>query len=90
MLYLITYDLKKPQQNFTELFKALKSTGKWWHHLDSTWLVQSSEVIEVFTNRVKGKIGQNDSLLVVEITNDSYKGWLTQKAWDWLRNNIGG
>ncbi|MCK5022056.1 MAG: hypothetical protein KAR54_02310 [Candidatus Pacebacteria bacterium] len=90
MLYLITYDLNRPQQNYTELYNALKSRGAWWHYLDSTWLVKSSEDITTFTNRIKIEIDNNDSLLVIEITNDNYKGWLPQKAWDWLRNNIDG
>jgi CRISPR/Cas system-associated endoribonuclease Cas2 len=90
MLYLVTYDLNKPKQDYEKLFSALKHTETWWHHLDSTWLVKSSETIEDFANRIKKEIDQNDSLLIVEITKDSYKGWLTQKAWDWLKNNISG
>jgi CRISPR-associated endonuclease Cas2 len=90
MLYLVTYDLNKPKQDYENLFSALKKTGTWWHHLDSTWLVKSSETVEDFANRIKKEIDQNDSLLIVEITKDSYKGWLTQKAWDWLKNNISG
>ena len=41
-------------------------------------------------DQLKKEIDQNDSLLIVEITNDNYKGWLVQEAWDWLRNNISG
>jgi CRISPR-associated endonuclease Cas2 len=90
MLYLVTYDLNKPRQDYENLFDALKQAGTWWHHLDSTWIVKSNEDIGNFANRIKKEIDQNDSLLIVEITNDNYKGWLVQEAWDWLRNNISG
>lgn len=90
MLYLVTYDLNKPRQNYPELFEALKSKRVWWHHLDSTWIVKSNEDIETFTDRIQKEMDNNDSLLVVEITNDNYKGWLTQKAWNWLEKKMSG
>lgn len=90
MLYLVTYDLNKPEQNYSGLFEFLKSNKNWWHHLDSTWLIKSDEEIEIFKNKVKAQIDDNDSLLIINVTDDKYKGWLTKKAWDWLRNNING
>lgn len=36
MIYLVTYDLNKPQQEYEELYEELKHIGAWWHYLDST------------------------------------------------------
>jgi hypothetical protein len=90
MLYLVSYDLNKPIQNYTLLFEELKKTRAWWHHLDSTWIIKTTETIENFTDRIKAKIDSNDTLLVVDISADRYKGWLVPKAWEWLKENING
>lgn len=42
MIYAINYDLKRPSQNYEALYEAIKSCGVWWHHLGSTWLVDTS------------------------------------------------
>lgn len=42
MIYSINYDLKRPGQNYEALYEAIKSCGAWWHHLGSTWLVDTN------------------------------------------------
>ena len=33
MIVLITYDLKQPGRNYTDLYEAIKSLGDWQHPL---------------------------------------------------------
>ncbi len=91
MLYLVTYDLNRPGQEYEELYEELKTSSAWWHYLDSTWLIVTQESISELNNRIKDKIiDENDRLLIFDITNMDYDGWLSEKAWQWIRNNIDG
>jgi len=89
-LYLVTYDLNKPVQEYDELYKELKNSGTWWHYLDSTWLISTSESINNLRQRIQAKIDTNDNLLIFDITSKAYDGWLPKEAWDWIRSHIAG
>ena len=85
--YCITYDLKVPGRNYSGLYEAIKAIGKWWHYLDSTWIVVSEESSQRIWNRLHSHIDENDYLLIIEVRNDSY-GWLPKDAWNWIRENV--
>jgi hypothetical protein len=85
MICAINYDLKKPGQNYEELYKAIKSCGVWWHHLGSTWLVDTSLTADGVWKRLSPHVDTNDFFLVIGVTQD-YSGWLPQSAWDWLNS----
>lgn len=86
---LITYDLNKPGQNYSGLYDEIKSLGTtWWHYLDSTWLVRTSLTVNQASDRVKKRIDDSDSLLILNVSGDSYAGWLEKDAWDWIRQNL--
>jgi len=43
---LIGYDLNKPRgdRDYPDLIEAIKAiSGSWWHHLDSTWLIETDK-----------------------------------------------
>ena len=78
---LITYDLNKPGQNYSGLYDEIKGLGSsWWHYLDSTWLVRTSLSANDAADRVKKRIDDSDNLLVLNVTSDSYAGWLPKEA----------
>jgi hypothetical protein len=88
MIYAINYDLKKPGQNYEPLYTAIKSCGTWWHHLGSTWLVDTSLNASGTWSRLSPVADKNDSFLVIGATKD-YSGWLPKEAWDWIRERQG-
>ena len=83
MILLISYDLNKPGQDYTPLYEEIKSYGTWWHHLDSTWLVDTNETPNQCVERLRKHMDNNDNLLVIEVCKN-YQGWLPKNAWDWL------
>lgn len=85
--YSVNYDLKAPGRDYTGLYDEIKKSPTWWHYLESTWLVATDEAATDIWNRIRQHIDQNDSVLVVEIRKD-YSGWLPQKAWDWIHQNL--
>lgn len=84
--YCVSYDLKKPGQNYAGLIDELKKCAEWWHYLGSTWLVTTNESVHQLSARLRQVIDKNDDLLVIGITND-HDGWLPPDAWPWIKRN---
>lgn len=85
MVLLITYEISDKSRNLTELHKVIKSTGNWWHHIDTSWIIQTTEDANKWYNKLKPHFKDADRFLVVKIT-EHHQGWLTEDAWKWLRN----
>lgn len=83
-LILITYDLKTPGKDYSSLYNHIKSFGKWWHYLDSTWIVKTEKNVDDITSSTRLMLDSNDYLLVIDITNDKTNGWLPRDAWNWI------
>ena len=86
-VYLITYDLNNPHKDYSSLYEKIKSLGRWWHYLDSTWIVATRNSSSQINDILKAVLDSDDGILVIEVKND-YNGWLPEEAWDWMRQNI--
>lgn len=86
-VHCVSYDLNKAGQNYNGLYDELKKSLGYWHYLDSTWLISTTETATQLFQRLKPYIDDNDIMLVIKVTNE-YSGWLPQKAWDWLKNHL--
>lgn len=86
---LITYELKSTK-DYSGLYNAIKSANGWWHYLDSTWFIKTSESPSEWINKLRPHIDEIlDSILVIEIATKARRnGWLPKKAWDWIDPNI--
>ena len=85
--FLVTYDLKRPGQNYSDLYDAIKSEGDWQHPLESTWVVKTDNLVLANTiyEHLRPCIDENDSLFIVEITAQDRQGWLAKSFWEWLK-----
>ena len=83
MVLLITYDLRRPGQQYATLYEEIKKAGTWWHHLESTWIIETELTPRQWYDRLVPHIDSNDNLIVFEITRN-YFGWAPKDAWDWL------
>ncbi len=84
MILLITYDLNSPGQDYKNVHDEIKTAGTWWHHLDSTWIIQTEKTTNYWQKKLHKHMDKNDSLLIIKVCKD-YQGWLPDKAWKWLR-----
>jgi hypothetical protein len=86
---LVGYDLNRPGQNYPGLFEEFKRCTRWWHHLDSTWLVVSAETPVELRNRLSPHIDAGDELLVIDISNDA-AAWVgfNDRAGRWIKENL--
>jgi hypothetical protein len=85
---LVTYDLKKPSQEYSKLYEILKSLPKWWHYLESTWLILTSDSAKQLYDKLCPTLDDNDNVFLIEIIKGDYWGWLPKDAWKWIKENI--
>lgn len=84
--YAICYDLNSPGQDYEELFEAIKAYGTWWHKLDSTWIIVSSDSTETILNNLKQYIDGNDKLLVLKLSGAWYG--IGFDDYEWLHDHL--
>ncbi|MFA7302083.1 MAG: hypothetical protein WC069_07260 [Candidatus Shapirobacteria bacterium] len=87
MILLVTYDLKKPGKDYTSLYNLLKTAPHWWHYMESVWIIQTTETVDMWNTKIAAVIDQNDLVLIVDITKRPRQGRLIKEAWDWIRTN---
>lgn len=91
MVYMITYDLNSPNQNYEDVIQAIKdaSTGVWCTYWKSSFLIKSNLTVQQVSERITPYLDSNDRLLVIEV-KQNYQGWLSEKQWKYIRENIFG
>jgi len=85
-LYIISYDLKKPNKDYSGLYEDIKKFDTWWHYLESTWIIKTKDTSDQIFDKLKPHIDKNDNLLIIE-TGKEHQGWLPKKAWEWINHN---
>lgn len=68
---LISYDLNSPGQNYESVIEEIKSLGSWAKIQKSHWYVDSTLTASQAVERVWAKMDSNDSLIVVDATNNN-------------------
>lgn len=90
MVYMITYDLNSASQNYDDVIRAIKdcSTGVWCSYWKSSFLIKSSLSANQISDKITPYLDSNDRLIVVECKTTNYQGWLTEKQWKYINENI--
>jgi hypothetical protein len=85
MMYLVSYTLNPPRVLPPAFLTALQGAGEWWHYLDSTWIISTTEDINALSRRIIPPLNPEDRILMVQIMpNAATQGWLAKDAWDWI------
>ena len=86
--YIITYEISdKTGKSYEPLFEEIKKSKKWWHYISNTWLIMTEENSNAIFARLKPYVDKDINLLIIEVGKDR-QGWLSQKAWEWIKKNI--
>jgi hypothetical protein len=85
--YAVNYDLRQPGRDYTGLYDAIRLKSKWWHYLDSTWLVVTDLSASELWGLIARHIDPNDRCLIIEVRGN-YQGWLPKEAWEWIHENL--
>lgn len=86
-LYLISYDLRKPNQDYEELFSAIKSFSGYYHLLESAWLVSTGKNAQGVYDILRPHTDDNDHIFVSSVNSSDRQGWIPKGAWEWIKNN---
>ena len=90
MVYMISYDLNKQDKDYEGVFQAIKdaSDGTWIKPLLSTWLIRSnySNANAVY-KVIKPYLDNNDNIYICELKHNN-QGWLSEKTWSFIREQI--
>ena len=85
---LITYNLNKGDDNYEELFKAIRALGDTWHDaraLDSVWFLKTDLTPNAVHQRLRPAFDKNDNWFIVDITGAALQGWTPEGLGVWLK-----
>ena len=86
-IYLVAYAFPGPSEKYADLFHELKESRRWWHYIDAVWLLNTDESADEIFERLEPYLDDDISLFITEIGND-HQGWLTDRAWKWIRKHV--
>lgn len=78
---LISYDLRAPGKDYTNLSKHLESYGNWARPLESVWLIRTPSTAVQVRDAALKHVDQNDKIFVVDVTG-------RHSAWEHLTNEV--
>lgn len=88
MIYLITYDLRVPGQNYSDLIDEIKTVGSdWAKPCESTWFVESNLTAETILDRLTA-IDATDKVVVISVSTPWSTYGLDKDVLDWMHTNI--
>jgi len=87
MILSVSYELRKPGQDYEDLYDTIKSAPSWCHPLTSHWLIRTEQSVQTWYEKLRRVMDNNDYLFIVDITGQAYYGYLQQAIWDWINAN---
>ena len=61
--------------------------GTWCKYLTTTFLISTSSDLNTVSDRCVSHLDGNDAMIITKVTKP-IKGWLSQKQWDWISENL--
>lgn len=87
MIFQITYELKRPDSHYADLFATIQNIGTSYVHVfKNMWWVETNKDVNIVVDEIRKKMDNNDLLFVVEISSSRKNGWLAKSSWEWLSN----
>ena len=88
--YMITYDLRKPDRDYTSLHKEIKAlSGVWAHIVESSWLIASSKLTaKMVRDRLAKTLDRDDELFVGKMSGEGAWKGLNKDQTAWLKDNL--
>lgn len=88
MAKLISYDLSKPGRDYSDLYKAIKKLGGWWHHLESDWITTSSLSCADIRDQLTPYLDANDKIAVFGLSGGWATKGISKKGNQWLSDHL--
>lgn len=85
---MVGYDLNRPHQDYDDLIKAIRTYSRFWHYLDSTWIIKTDDSSSAIRDNLAKHIDGNDELLVAKLSGAWASQGFEDKANQWLKSNL--
>lgn len=86
-VFLINYDPKSSDFDYTPFFDKIKSYESWHHPLEYTWFIKVGDTVSA--NKIYGELkpllSERDRILVIKVDRVNNQGWLSKSFWDWIQ-----
>ena len=86
LVYLISYDLNLPEQDYPRIIKAIETYEPNCHILKSQWLIWSNHSAEQIFNHLCRFIDDNDELFVCEVSRNCEGKFNEIRPHKWVDN----
>lgn len=88
-ILIVTYEINiNASRKSFRLSDELRTADRFWHYIDSTWIIISTRTAEDWAVRLRRHITDEDNLLVMEVNPIAAEGLLTNAAWQWIARNL--
>jgi hypothetical protein len=84
----VSYDLRSPGRNYSQLYEALRSYHNWCHPLESLWVVVSPDNSKAVRDKLLSHLDRNDGLFVTTLTGEAAWYGLSDEVSRWLSENL--
>lgn len=74
--FIVSYDLRSPQRDYTSLIAAIKTADKWAKPLESTWVIWTPKTAAQVLAVLRQCIDSNDGLLVIKLSDEKDGAWV--------------
>lgn len=85
-VYMITYDLNSPGQDYETLHETIQGFGAWAHYFTSVWFVYTNMNPIDMREKIQSVIDKNDTFFICSV-ND-YQGYANEELWEWLSGRV--
>lgn len=89
MIYLISYEIKEQQYDYSSLKEAIMSYGDFQHPMATLWFVRVNDSTD--QNKIAEKLrahfhSDSDRIYVMPVPEDiPRQGWLPKAFWIWMK-----
>ena len=94
MLYIVAYDLRTQQKDYSAFHSALNSLGECRPLLLNVWALRRTSTAINSPNQIAGYLAQYvggiDRVLVYDVTGRRPDGLMTNDVWEWLNARQNG
>jgi len=71
---LVTYDLNRTGQNYTDLLKFIKTHDAWARLSESSYVIETYETPDDVYNKIKKIVDDNDDFFIISL-KQPWQGW---------------
>jgi hypothetical protein len=92
-VFVVTWNLNKERSNYSQARdQFIKHLERYSNISDAglesvRWIASTSSADEISTD-LQTKLDSNDRIFVSKLSNSTHEGWLNQKTWDWIKQNM--